>query len=47
VESRGRVMVARSTVPLALASALDEANLGSRRPLTPVHSHRLRWRMGH
>jgi uncharacterized protein YqfA (UPF0365 family) len=47
VESRSRVTMARSTVPLALASALDEANLGSKRPLMPVHSHRLRWRMGH
>jgi uncharacterized protein YqfA (UPF0365 family) len=47
VESRGRVTVARATVPLALASALDEANLGSQHPLLPVHSQRLRWRMGH
>lgn len=44
VESAGRVTMARATVPLALAGACDEANLGSGHPLRPLLGHRLRWR---
>jgi len=44
VESGSRVTLARATVPQAVASALDEANMGPSRPLTPVVSQRLRWR---
>jgi uncharacterized protein YqfA (UPF0365 family) len=44
VDSSGQVTLARATVPLAIASALDDANLGSGRPLAPVLGHRLRWR---
>ncbi len=44
VESSGRVTLARADVPLAEASALEEANLGAPQPLTPFLPQRLRWR---
>lgn len=45
VESRGRVTMARATVPLALASACEEANLGSGHPFRPLLGDRVRWRL--
>ncbi len=46
VESASRVTGARATVPLALASASVEANLGSHRPWRPLVASRCRWQRG-
>jgi uncharacterized protein YqfA (UPF0365 family) len=45
VHSGAQVTLARATVPLAVASAAEEANLGPARPLRPLLGQRLRWRL--
>jgi len=42
-EMEGRVTSAESTVPLALSSALAEANFGRADRLAPTMNSRLRW----
>ena len=43
-ESEGHVAAAKSIVPLGVAAAFEEANLGRRRPLRHSVNPRMRWR---
>ena len=43
-EMQGRVVAAKSTEPLAVASAFGEANMGRLTPLRPHVNARMRWR---
>ena len=42
-EMQGRVVAAKSNVPLALSSAVHEANMGSPRPVPRTIGNRIRW----
>lgn len=44
-ESEGQVTAAKSIVPLGVAAAFEEANLGNRRPLAHSVNPRMRWRV--
>ncbi|MCK5801823.1 MAG: flotillin-like FloA family protein [Lentisphaeria bacterium] len=45
VEMESKVIAAEGNVPLAVASAFGEKNLGRPRPLPPTVAHRVRWRI--
>ncbi len=46
-EMEGKVVSAKADVPLALASAVAETNIGRSKPLRPTVNNRVRWRLQH